>query len=412
MRLIKTNKKGEAADKSQRELMGLILSLLVVVVVVALIFKLLALFSPQEDATAKALFLRIVDDIKYLEPNSSVTEFLGGQTKDNFKGQEGSWGLVVFPKQYLSGGPLSCNYIYYDSINTVDLSSREDVVVNCENGKVCACLFFATEKNEIIFAKCNSISKKLDLDKESCFLLKGPESDRYATKFYLNSGDDKFMIDVSKARITIPSSSEEDALAIFDDIAKRFEKQFENLKSGGTTAVLDKKFFNLSQLKALGDYGIAIYSEPIRDKDSPKIYLSLVKKPDNLDECFSSNGKLGKEDILEISSEMGDELFIYNKKDDENCRMYISETEVFKGKNFVVFADKYNPLNCNIYDGFLKYNNPSSNDYSPQFEKQLELILLFNDTLQPWEKFNLKPLGSNYVVASGKIKDKKDLRLK
>ena len=418
MKLIKTNKKGEAAEKSQRELTGLILSLLIVVVVVAMIFKLIALFSPKEDAFAKALFLRIVDDIKYIEPNSSMIEFLDGKTKNTFKDEKGSWGIVVFPKDYVSNKALSCksksSRQNFDGFEYNTLTRNENVAINCEKGKVCTCLFFATkEAKEIIFVKCNSIPKKLDLDKESCFLLKDLESDSYARIFYLNSDEDTFKIDMLK-RAKIPSRSEKDALSIFEDIANRFGEEFKKLESEGKTNVLDKKFFNLSQLKDLGGYGIAIYSVPyIYDPESsfgaymydpdPKIYLSLVKKPDNLEECFSSNAAFldeSNENILLISSQFEDAPFIYIK-DDENCRMSISKIRLFKDKKFVVFAEEYNPLNCTSEHGFLKDERVTPNSGYAGFQKSFELILLFEDTFNECSGFiltNEKNLG-NLVIA-------------
>jgi len=396
MKLIKTNKKGEAAEKSQRELTGLILSLLIVIVVVALIFKLIVMFSPKEDPTARAFYNRLIESTESLEPNSSTVVFLIGATEKKIKDEDGWWGVAVFPEHFSSSDGLDCMYLdsNYDNEQT-RLTRNEDVSFSGDAFKKYACLFFANENYKITFAKCNPISTKLEVNDEACFLLRAKEPKTIKTmKVYLNSDEKRLTFGLSSNLAQVGLTR--DVIDLFDEIWSGLE--IGRLNYGSSSLELNKQSLKLKELSELGDYGIAIYSKPRVNEDSPKIYFSLVKKPDNLEECFNSN----QDNQLGCSY---DRDFIFNYSDTKNCQLQIVKIKILEGKNFVVFAKEYNPLSCTSQDGFLKDERVDFNNQGyDNFEKSFELILLFEDTFNECSGFvltnekNGKNLG-DFVIA-------------
>ncbi|MDN5328152.1 MAG: hypothetical protein PWP03_790 [Candidatus Woesearchaeota archaeon] len=183
----KKHKKGEAAEKSQMELVGLILSLIIIVVVIIIIFKFIRIFSPHEDPYAKAFYQRFVQSLKYLEPNSSTVVVLTGKTDEKFSGEDGNWGVVVIPKNYDYDNPetINCNYTKIVSgaligenegnIKVEGVTRSEKVSFSCDESKMCACLVFINKDKNIIYAKCDSIQTRLNAGDLACYILKFPQ---------------------------------------------------------------------------------------------------------------------------------------------------------------------------------------------------------------------------------------------
>ncbi|MDK2849811.1 MAG: hypothetical protein PWR32_478 [Candidatus Woesearchaeota archaeon] len=185
----KKHKKGEAAEKSQMELVGLILSLIIIVVVIIIIFKFIRIFSPHEDPYAKAFYQRFVQSLKYLEPNSSTVVVLTGETDEYFKGKDGNWGVIVIPRNYDYNNPqpINCSYrkVLSGDLKLVSLDEgiqsiegvtrSEKVSFSCDESKMCACLVFINKDKNIIYAKCDSIQTRLNAGDLACYILKFPQ---------------------------------------------------------------------------------------------------------------------------------------------------------------------------------------------------------------------------------------------